>query len=86
MPKQFYLKQFSLEYVTTLNVKTVQFQVIQFSVCTQFSSLTIDRALSGATTPGQSSPESDDYERVLCISQSSSDTGISPSDFLMSYP
>ena len=40
----------------------------------------IDRTLSGATTPGQSEPESDDNEKVLCIPQSSCITGASPSD------
>ena len=44
--------------------KTVLFQTIRFSIRTQFSSIwTIDRALSGATTPGQSGPESDVSEK-----------------------
>ena len=42
-------------------------------------------ALLGATTPGQSGPWSNDYEGVLRISQSSSITGTSPSDCLVSY-
>ena len=42
--------------------------------------------LSGASTPGQSGPGSDGNEGVLCISQSSSITGTSPSDCLVSYP
>ena len=46
----------------------------------------IDRTLSGATTPGQSRPGSDGNERVLCIPQISSFTGSSPSDCLMIYP
>ena len=41
--------------------------------------------LSGATTPGQSGPESDDNEGILRIPQSSSITGTSPSDCLVSY-
>ena len=41
--------------------------------------------LSGATAPGQSGPGSDDNEGVLCIPQSSSITGTSPSDCLVSY-
>ena len=45
----------------------------------------IDRTLSGATTPGQSEPGSDGNEGVLCIPQSSSSTGTSPSDCLVSY-
>ena len=46
----------------------------------------IDRALSGATTPGQSGPGSDGNEGVLRIPQSSSTAGTSPSDCLVSYP
>ena len=42
--------------------------------------------LSGATTPGQSGPGSDGNEGVLHIAPSSSLTGASPSDCLMSYP
>ena len=46
----------------------------------------IDRALSGATTPGQSGPGSDGNEGVLRVLQSSSITGTSPSDCLVSNP
>ena len=46
----------------------------------------MDRALSGATTPGQSGPGSDGKEGVLRIPQSSSTAGTSPSDYLVSYP
>ena len=46
----------------------------------------MDRTLSSATTPGQSGPESNSNKGVLCISQSSSITGTSPSDCLVSYP
>ena len=42
--------------------------------------------LSGATTLSQSGPGSDDNEGVIRIPQSSSITGISPSDCLVSYP
>ena len=53
----------------------------------QFSSIwPIDKALSGATTPGQSGSGSNVNEGVLHILQSSSITGTSPSDFLVSYP
>ena len=45
----------------------------------------IDRALSGATTPGQSGPGSNSNEGVLHILQSSSITGTSPSDCLVPY-
>ena len=41
--------------------------------------------LSRATTPGQSGPGSDGNEGVLCVPQSSSITGTSPSDCLVSY-
>ena len=48
---------------------------------TLFSSIwPIDRALSGATTPGKSGPGSDGNDGVLHIPQSSSITGTSPSD------
>ena len=66
--------------------KTVLFQSIQFSICTQFSSIwPIDRTLSGVTTPGQSGSGSDGNEGELCIPQSSSITGTSSSDCLVSY-
>ena len=43
-------------------------------------------ALARATSPGHSRPGGDEYEEVLCISQSSSITGTSPSDYLVTYP
>ena len=53
---------------------------------TQFSSIwLIDRTLSDATTLGQSELGSDSNEEVLHITQSSSITGTSPSDCLLSY-
>ena len=45
----------------------------------------IDRTLSGATTQVQNKPSSDANKRVLRIPQSSSITGDSPSDYLVSY-
>ena len=67
--------------------QTVLFQTIQFSISTQFSSIwPIDRTLSGSTTLGQIGPGSDGNEGVLCIHQSSSITGMTPSDCLVSYP
>ena len=42
--------------------------------------------LAGATIPGQSGSASDGNEGVLRIPQSSSITGTSPSDCLVSYP
>ena len=60
--------------------KSFLFQIIQFSISTQFSYIwSIDRTLSGATTLGQRGPGSDG------IPQSSSITGNSPSDCLVSY-
>ena len=50
------------------------------------SILSTDRTLSGAPTLGQSGPGSDGNERVFHIHLSSSVTGVSPSDCLMSYP
>ena len=68
-------------------LKTVLFQTIQFSINTQFSSIwSIDRTLLGTTTPGQSEPWSDGNKGVLDIPQSSSITGTSPSNCLVSYP
>ena len=53
----------------------------------QFSSIQpIDRALSDATIPGQSGPGSNGNKGGLRILQSSSITGASPSDRLVSYP
>ena len=46
----------------------------------------MNRALSGATTPGQSGPGSDGNEGVIRIPQSSSIAGSSPSNCLVSYP
>ena len=45
----------------------------------------IDRTLTGATKPGYSGPESNGNEGVLHIPQSSSISGASPSDCLVSY-
>ena len=59
MRKQFYLKQFSLAYICSLNVKTLLFQAIHFRISTQFSFIwLIDRTLSGAT-PSQNGPGCD---------------------------
>ena len=66
--------------------KTVLSQAIQFSISTQFSSIwPIDRTLSGSTHSG---PEWtwERWKRVSHIPQSSSITGASLSDCLMSYP
>ena len=94
---QFYFKWFSLAWVHSLIIKTLLFQAIQFSqtflfqtnhysINMQFSSIwPIDITLSGATTPSQSGPGSDANEGVLCILQSSSILGMSPSDCLESY-
>ena len=46
----------------------------------------IDETLSGATTPDLSRPGNDGSEEVLRIPQSSSITGVSPSNCLVSYP
>ena len=63
--------------------KTVLFQIIQFSISTQFSFIW---PISGATTPGQSGPESDGNEGVICIPQSPSITETTPKNCLVSYP
>ena len=46
----------------------------------------IDRALSSATTPGQSGPGGNGNEEVLLIPQISSITGSFSLDYLVSYP
>ena len=46
----------------------------------------IDRTLLGAMTPSQNGSESNSDKAVLHIPQSSSITGASPSDCLVSYP
>ena len=47
--------------------KPVLFQAIKFSINTQFCSIwPIDSTLSGATTLGQSGPESHGNEGILC--------------------
>ena len=46
----------------------------------------MDRILSGATTPGQSGPGSDDNEGVLHIPKKCGITEATPSDCIMSYP
>ena len=77
----------SVQYKHSLIVKTVLFQAIQFSKSTQFNPIwSIDKNQLGATTQGQNGPGSDGYEAVLCIPQSSTITGTSPSDCLVSYP
>ena len=48
--------------------------------------MTIDRTLSSATNPGHLATGSDGNERVLHIPKSSSITGTSPSDCLVSLP
>ena len=71
---------------TPLNVKIALFQTIQFSISTQFNSIwPIECTLSGATTSSQSGAGSDGNEGALCTPESSSITGDSPSDYLVSY-
>ena len=75
-----------LNNLDSLKIKTFLFQINQFSMSTQFRSIwAIDRTLSGATTLGQSEPGSDGNQGVLRLPQSSSITGSSPSDCLVSY-
>ena len=68
-------------------MKPVLIQTIQFSINTLFSSIwLIDRTQTGATCPGPRGPGNDGNVVVLRIPQSSSITGASPSDCLVSYP
>ena len=85
MLKQFYFEQFSLS-LNSFNDKNSSISNNQSFHITQFSFVwPIDRALSGATTPGQIRTGSDGNERVLRIPQNSSITWTSPSGCLMSY-
>ena len=90
-------KQFNCKYTVYLSKtflfqaiqfsRTVLIQTIQFSISTHCSSIQlIDRALSGATIPGQSRPGSNGNGAVLCIPKSASLTGSTSSDCLVSYP
>ena len=72
MIKQFYFKQFNLSEVICLRSNS--------------SISPIDKTPSRATTLSQSGLGSNGSEGVLCIPQSSSITGTSPSDCLVSYP
>ena len=65
----------------------VLFQVIHFSISKHFSSIwSIDRTLSGASTPGMSWPGNDGNEGVFHSPQNSSITETSPFHCLASYP
>ena len=93
MSKQFCFKLFNLAYkngsISNNSVEhkyAVLLQTIQFCIITQFSSIwTINRALSGSTTLGQSGSRSDGNEGVLWIPQRSSINRTSPSDCWVSY-
>ena len=64
----------------------VLIQTIQFHISTLLVSVQpIDRALSGATIPGQNEPGSNGNEGMLRIPQSSSITETKLSDCLVSY-
>ena len=86
--KRFHFKQLGWAQVHSFNVKTVLNQAIQFSISTQFSSIwSIDR--EGPIRCYHSRPELT-WKRwqwsSSLHSQSSSITGTSPSDCLVSYP
>ena len=66
--------------------QTVLVQTIQLSISMLFVLFNpIDRAFSGTTILGQIRPGSDGNDGVLRITQSSSNTGTSPSYWLVSY-
>ena len=83
--------QFKCKYTVYLS-KTFLFQAIQFSQAFFIQTLQFSISMrlvlfnqSGATNPSQSGPGSNGNEGVLCIPQSSSITGASPSDRLALY-
>ena len=66
-------------------LKQSYFKQFSFCISTLFSSIwPIDGTLSGATTSTQRGPGSDVNEGLLCIPQSSSITGTSTLDYLVS--
>ena len=84
------IKYQSFVYIQ-LNDQTILFQIIQFSINHLFAqSLNVKQFYlthrSGATIQGQSEPGSAGDEGLLHILQTSSITGASLSDCLMSYP
>ena len=87
MSKQAYFKLFSFAQVRSLHVKTVLFRAILFSLSMQFNCIwLIYRTVLGVTIPCPSGSGSNANEGVLCIPQSSSIIGTSPSDCLVLYP
>ena len=90
MSKQFYIKQFSLTYVSKLfHFKLFscvkQFYFKQVSLAQVYSSVLfkpLDKALSDTTIPSQSRPGSNSNEGVLHIPQCPSITGTLTSDCL----
>ena len=72
--------------IEAFQVLVTEFSPIKICISKHFTCIwSIDKSLSGATTPGQSGPGSDGNEGVLRIPQISSITGIWPSDCLVSY-
>ena len=68
--------------IAIYNSQNLKLVICLFRVC---SICPLDRTQSSATTSGQGKPESNGNKGVLCIPQSSSITGVSPSDYLVSY-
>ena len=87
----FQTSQFSISHLFALSLNLTQsIGAVEYNGCrgVNYPHSTIwpiDRTLSGATTPGQSGPRSNGNEEVVHIPQSSSITGASPSDCLVSY-
>ena len=71
--------------IKNVSISSYSVYSTQFSISMLLVLFNPYRALSGATTPGQSGPGSDGYDGVLRIPQSSSPAGTSPSDCLVSY-
>ena len=72
-----------VENISAVLHSLVLFQAIQFSISIRFSSISTYQVLQLQTRVDLGS---DSNEGVLCIPQSSSITGTSPSDCLVSYP
>ena len=66
-------------------MKTVLFKTIHFNMSKQLFIWPLDSTISGVTTPGQNGPGSNGNKGVLCIPQSSSITGSTAWNVLVSY-
>ena len=75
----------AIQFIQTVLIQLNHFSKSTDFVYTKINVKPIDRALSGATIPGQSGPGSNGNEGVPPYSPKLSITGTSPTDCLVSY-